>query len=39
MTIDEVINKAVNNMVNYKPWDVDALYIAIKALEQAVAML
>lgn len=36
MTLDEAINKAVNNMVNYKPWEVEALYIAIKALEQAM---
>ncbi len=34
MTHDEAINKIVNNMVNYKPWEVEALYIAIKALEQ-----
>lgn len=36
MTHDEAINKVVNNMVNYKPWKVEALYIAIKALEQAM---
>lgn len=36
MTNEEAINKVVNNMVNYKPWEVEALYIAIKALEQAM---
>ena len=33
MTNKEAI-KIINNMTNYKPWEVEALYMAIKALEQ-----
>ena len=33
MTNKEAI-KIINNMTNYKPWEVEALYMAIKALER-----
>ena len=32
MTNEEAI-KIINNMPNYKPWEVEALALAIKALE------
>lgn len=33
MTNEEAI-KIINNLLNYKPWEVEALAMAIKALEQ-----
>ena len=36
--MNEEAIKIINNMANYKPWEVEALYMAIKALEKEPKM-